>query len=298
MRALLVLAMMGCGTGGDKGGGADHLPVSGGGPFGPLPAAPGDLIDAPVALSDPGVDLDDPFVIADGAALTVWVTAHRPGGDTIERADAKSIRQGFGDLEPALAADQPWEGGGVSAPSVISSADNRRTMFYRAQGGIGYATSEDGHTWQKQPGPLIAGVGPPAAVRIGDEIRIYYVKDGAIWAKQGTLDALRDLGVMVAGAPFGNALGRAFARSAPTLAGRVRHDLYFTVGTPTLSTCGWAASYDALHFDVFATPIVDPKQDIHACAMAPYQADGIDGALGLWVQKRGSRAVVFAGKSP
>jgi hypothetical protein len=285
---------MGCGTGGDQGGGANHLPVSGGGPFAPLPALPGDQIDAPVALDDPGVDLDDPFVLANGAALTVWVTAHRAGGDVIERADGKSIRQGFGDLETALTADQPWEGGGVSAPSVIPGW----TLFYWAQGGIGYATSQDGHTWQKQPGPLIAGVGPPAAVRIGDEIRVYYLKDGAIYAKQGQLEALRDLGQIVAGVPFGVALGRAFARSAPTAGGRLRHDLYFTVNTTTFSTCGWAASYDALHFEVFPTPIVDPKQDIRACAMTPYETDGIDAALALWIEERGSRAVVFAGKSP
>jgi len=66
-----------CGTGGDSGGGADHLPVAGGGPFSPLEMQNGDLIDAPVVLTDPAIDLDDPDVIANGDALTVWVTAHR-----------------------------------------------------------------------------------------------------------------------------------------------------------------------------------------------------------------------------
>ena len=296
MRAILIFELMGCGTGGDAGGGASHLPVSGGGPFAPLDPLPGDKIDAPVALEGSGVDLDDPFVLADGAALTVWVTAHQAGGDVIMRADAKSIRQGFGDFETALVADQPWEGGGVSAPSIIT---NGWVMFYTgALGGIGFATSQDGHTWKTKPGPLIGGVGPPAAVRIGPDVRLYYVEDGALHALDGVFTQQHDAGVVVPGAPFGTSLGRAFARSAMTPGGRLRHDVYFTVQTAMMRTCGWAASYDALHFDVFALPIVDPKQDIHACAEAPYETDGIDGALGLWIEQRGSRAVVFAGKSP
>jgi hypothetical protein len=293
MRWMLMALVLGCGTSGDKGGGADHLPVSGGGPFGALASQPGDLIDAPMVLGDPAVDLDDPFVLADGAALTVWVTAHRAGGDRIERADAPSIRKGFGDLEVALTADQPWEGGGVSAPSIVPGW----LLFYWAEGGIGYAVSRDGHSWDKQPGPLLPGAGPPAAVRIGDQIRIYYPKDGSIYAAQGTLDALTDLGQVLQGVPYGTALGRAFARSAPTPAGRIRHDLYFSVTTPTMPTCGWAATYGEV-FDAFPTPITDPKQDTRGCTMTPYQADGVDSALALWIERRGSRSVVFAGKSP
>ena len=54
----------------------------------------------------------------------------------------------------------------------------------------------------------------------------------------------------------------------------------------------------AIENEAPARPIVDPKQSIHGCAMTPYQADGIDSALALWMQQRGSRQVVFAGKSP
>ena len=135
-------------------------------------------------------------------------------------------------------------------------------------------------------------------MRIGDEIRIYYVKDGSLHASQGPLNGLRDLGELVHSAPYGTSLGRAFARVAQTAAGRLRHDLYFTVQTATLPTCGWAASYDGRDFDVFPTPITDPKQDTRALTMTPYQADGIDSALALWIQRRGARQVVFAGKSP
>lgn len=309
MRSLVLACgfLIACGTGGDSGGGADHLPVAGGGPFAPIEMEEGDLIDAPVVLTDPAVDLDEPDVFANGDALTVWVTAHRANGDEIDRADAPSLRKGFGDFEVALKADQSWEGSGVSAPSVVMG--NPNLLFYWAEGGIGAATSSDLHNWTKVQGPIIPSVGPPAAVRIGNTLRVYYVKDGSLFASEGSLDQLKELGEMVHGVPFGNAIGRAFARAAQTPVGRLRHDLYFTVETSDLSgdagssmtaaeTCGWASSYDGLHFDVFGTAIVDPKQTTRGPTMTPYQADGVDSALLLWIQRRGARAVVFAGKSP
>jgi hypothetical protein len=299
----LIIFLIACGTGGDAGGGADNLPASGGGPFSPIEMQMGDLIDAPVVLTDPAVDLDDPDVIANGAALTVWVTAHRSTAngpkDEIDRADAVSLRKGFGDFEVALKADQPWEGSGVSAPSVVPG--NPNVLFYWAEGGIGAATSPDLHNWTKVPGPIIANVGPPAAVRIGNSLRVYYVKDGSLFAKEGSLESLTDLGEMVHAVPYGSSIGRAFARAAQTPVGRLRHDLYFTVETGLMTaptTCGWASSYDGLHFDVFASAITDPKETTSGPTMAPYQVDGVGSALLLWIQRRGARAVVFAGKSP
>jgi len=138
-------------------------------------------------------------------------------------------------------------------------------------------------------------------VRIGNSLRVYYVKAGSLFASEGSLDQMKELGEMVHAVPFGNAIGRAFARSAQTPVGRMRHDLYFTVETGVMTapqTCGWASSYDGLHFDVFGSPITDPKQTTSGPTMAPYQADGVDSALLLWIQRRGARAVVFAGKSP
>ena len=305
MRAycLALIAVAGCGATGGPGGGASNLPVSGSGPFAPLEMEPGDDIDAPVVLTDPAIDLDDPDVFSDGNALTVWVTAHRAGGDDIERADAKAVRQGFGDLEVALSASEPWEGAGVSAPSVIMGPE--LFLFYQGTGGIGYAVSTDGHHWTKAAGPILPSVGPPAAVRLGQKIRIYYPKNGSLWAAEAPLAStltFSEIGEMVAGVPYGGALhGRAFARTANTPTGRQRHDLYFTVATPSatgatvgLSTCGFAASFDGLHFTVESTAITDPKQTTAGPTMALYG----DGALLLWIQERGARNAVFAGKSP
>jgi hypothetical protein len=303
MRALVMtLLIAACGTGGDAGGGAQHLPVSGGGPFGVIASQEGDLIDAPVVLTDP-VDLDDPVVFADGAQLAVWVTAHRNGGDTIEHADAVSLRQGFADLELALAADEPWEGGGISAPSLIRG--NPWLLFYRGAGGIGVATSADAHSWSKLPGPVIPGAAPPAAVRLADKIRVYYPKNGGIWAAEAASETgpFTEIGEMVRAVPYGVSLGRVFARAEQTPAGRVRHDLYFTVnavdedGVP-FTTCGFAASYDGRNFEVFPTSITDIKLVTRGPTMTPYQSDGVDSALLLFIQRRGARDVVMAGKSP
>ena len=89
---------------------------------------------------------------------------------------------------------------------------------------------------------MIADVGPPAAVRIGQKIRVYYVKDGTIRASESQdLSSWTDLGQMVGATPFG-VPGRAFARAANTPAGRLRHDLYFTVNTGNMPLPTPAAS--------------------------------------------------------
>jgi hypothetical protein len=293
-----VVALGGCGATGGPGGGSSNLPVSGGGPFTVIGSQSNDVIDAPVVLTDPAIDLDDPDLFADGDALTLWVTAHRSTGDDIERADSKGLREGFGDLEKALVADQAWEGGSVSAPSVVPGKP--MLLFYQGAGGIGYATSDDGHTWTKAPGPILPSLGPPAAVRIGGKIRVYYPKDGGLSASDAPLSELSsftDLGPLVDGVPFGSALGRAFARSAKTPAGRIRHDLYFTVetGNPTVpTTCGYAASFDGSEFQVESTAIVDPKQITRGPSMAPYGAR----ALLFWTERHGARAAIIAGTSP
>jgi hypothetical protein len=195
MNRALAIFLMSCGTTGDLGGGADHLPVSGGGPFAPLTSEPGDQIDAPLVLLDPTADLDDPDVLVDGDALTVFVTAKRKGAITIEQAHALSLRAGFGDQVPVLAADQPWEMGAVAAPSVLRGAP--WLLFYAAGGAIGLATSSDGQTWEKRTSPVFTAdadegseLSAPAAVLVGDQVRLYYTATGSIWAAEAPLVAL------------------------------------------------------------------------------------------------------------
>jgi hypothetical protein len=322
MKLLLALALLGCGTTGDPGGGADHLPVSGGGPFAPLMSQPGDQIDAPVVLLDPTADLDDPDLLVDGEALTVFVTTRRKDVVAIEQAHARSLRAGFGDLEPVLAGDQPWEQGAVAAPSVVRGSP--WLLFYSAAGAIGLATSRDGDTWEKRAAPVLvadattegATLGAPAAVRIDDQVRLYYEAGGSIWAAQAPLASFsgadpipwtrldgepstveRDPMVRASRVSFGAAIARPFARAGRTPADRLRHDLVFTVETGQVdvpTTCGYAGSFSGFDFAVAQTPILPPKLVTRAPTVAPYE----DGAVAIYVQLRGVRDGLVAAKSP
>jgi hypothetical protein len=324
--ALLLWA--GCGTTGDAGGGAANLPVSGGGPFAPLKPNPAYLISAPTVLLDPTADLEYPVVLADGNRLTAWLTARRAGSTqtTIGRTELTTLGNGFSDLAPALAADQPWEGGAVAGPSVLPGAP--WLLFYGASGAIGYATSPDGRAWQKATGPTLTAdprldgadaLGPPAAVRVDDRVIVYYPAGGQLWAASALVSELvagaavhwqrlngtpavegRHPMVAAAQVPFGVALGRVFARAANTPAGRRRYDLYFTVETGqdpvngVVTTCGFASSQSGFDFAAEAVPILPPGVTTHAPTMTPYES----GALLLYIGVAGVRQALDAAKSP
>jgi hypothetical protein len=334
MRVLAILLLSGCASlGGESGGGAKNLPVSGGGPFKPLAPDPAFEINAPFVLLDNLADLDEPSLLPDpkgGQELALWLTARRRMGAAtvtrIEHADAPVLTRGFGDLQTSLEASAPWEGGAVSAPSVIHE-DGVFVMFYSGGGAIGWAVGLDeaGHSWQKAPGPaLIANnveegnaLGSPAAVKVGDKLRLFYLAGGLVWAAEapfadvaagrGTtwtrLDAdpatpARD--PILRGAPFSIGLGRISARSELTPAGRVRHDLYFTARTATeaMSTVGFASTHELpphdLRFQVSPTPILPVRQNTRSPAITPYGA----GALLLYVQRLGARDSIAAAVSP
>jgi hypothetical protein len=310
---ILACAACGCAAVGDAGGGAAHLPVSGGGPFRPLEPDP-------TVADDVLADLDEPMVLSDGDLLALWVTVTRNGATDIEHADALSLEDGFGPLQLQLTADASWEAGSVSGPSVVRGQP--WLLFYRAGGAIGWATSSDGHRWTKGPGPTLWAngaeegtlLGPPAAVRLGDVVRVYYPAGGSLFAAEAPFSALargvptgwvrldgdpstpaRD--PMVTGAPFATALGRVTARAAATPAGRLRHDLYFTAATGNMqspTTCGYAASYTGDAFEVAGAPILPLIPVTRAPTMTPYR----DGALLLFVARSGAHDAVAAGLSP
>jgi hypothetical protein len=330
MRALFLsyaIVCAACGATGDAGGGASNLPVSGTGPFRPLVEKDGDVIDAPVVLLDPGADLDDPWAIADGDAIGLWLTARRRVGTEtvtrIEHADSTSLRKGFGELTPVLEADQPWEAGSVWGPAIL--VGDPWLLFYRAANAIGWATSSDGgHTWQKAMMPALVHDGEPAAVvRVGDTVRLYLPGAGGLFAAEASfadLVAHRSQSWLLVDAepetpewrdphlrvpPFAISVGRPFARVAPTVAGRLRWDLYFTVLLPSTSTpsaptssAGFAASYEpsieGTSFETYPTPILSPREVGRSPAMIPYQG----GAILFYIQRTGVRDAVLAGQSP
>lgn len=321
MRALvLALALCGCGAIGDPGGGSSHLPVGGGGPFMPLAPDPDIPINAPFVLLDNLADFDEPSVLADGERLALWVTAKRREVTRIEHADAPRLTDGFGEPQPSLEADQPWEAGAVSGPSVLRGRP--WIMFYTAGGAIGWATADDdeGHVWTKAPGPALRAnaaeegnvLGAPGVARVGDRVRVYYAAGGQIWAAEAPYEDVaarrettwtrldgdpstpaRD--PMVAPPPYAVRLDRPWARSENTPGGRVRHDLFFTAVRPEgeRTTCGFAASYDARRFERLAQPILPETLIARACTGTRYLA----GAAVLYVQRLGSRESIAAGLS-
>ncbi|HKA90846.1 MAG TPA: hypothetical protein VKE22_24455 [Haliangiales bacterium] len=162
-------ALAACGMGAASGGGTDHLPVSGAGPY-------GDIGDQPVVFADPGADLTSPTAIAlEGGGFRIWYA--RAG--EIWRVDLGDGPGPAGEPAPALAADRAWEAGAVGNPSVTPAPGGGLLMVYEAAGQVGAARSNDGVAWMKDAAPLGDGH-DPSAVYAGDELFVYVADGGAI----------------------------------------------------------------------------------------------------------------------
>ncbi|MFI5291040.1 MAG: hypothetical protein ACHQ17_15375, partial [Polyangia bacterium] len=200
-------------------------------------------------------------------------------------------------------------------------------LFYSAGGAIGWSTAADGHSYLKAPGPALFAdgaeeghlLGAPAAVRLGDRVRVYYAANGSIWAAEAPwadiiarrattwtrIDGdpstpVRD--PMVRGAPYAISVDRPQARAAMTPGGRLRHDLYFTAIIPSLSgpagttttTAGFASSFTGDLFEVAPAPILPAMQVGRSPAETPYQ----DHAILLYADQFGARQAIAAAESP
>jgi hypothetical protein len=159
-----------------------------------------------VPFADPGMDVSTGFITPDGtwvlviesvSVLDPWVIgrATAPGPDgpwTVEREPI---------LRPGAASAQ--DAGGVAWPSVVSTADGF-AMYYtsyerpRGAGVINLATSSDGATWTKRPGPVLTATAPwehgkvdrPRVVRTPDGLLMIYsgallTDRGAAWSQDG-----------------------------------------------------------------------------------------------------------------
>lgn len=170
--SILFAALAGCATLASGGGGASNLPSSGVGPFQPLSqmqVAPQDI--APFVLSHSAGACTEPSVLsasADGAtpALTMYYVLPGAPGTVIAFSrsdDGVSFYGDSGDVENnpshkppiVLTATLPWEGGAVDGPSAIR-VGSQVWLYYAAAGGIGLAKSNDGRTFAKTGGPLLA----------------------------------------------------------------------------------------------------------------------------------------------
>jgi hypothetical protein len=163
---LLLLAA--CATQPAPSGGGDNLPNAGVGPFRALATAElGNLRSGPLALDDDVTFARDPslidldgnpktFAIAGyfGAAVAQGGTPPAPSDPTraIVRFDAEDGRSFDRTPEEVLHAELPWEGGVMGGPSIVRASPSfgsRLFLYYAAQGGVGLAQSEDGHTFTR-----------------------------------------------------------------------------------------------------------------------------------------------------
>jgi hypothetical protein len=344
MRRIAVLTLFtlslapACAATGESGGGASNLPVSGAGPFQPIQPSDAIPIEAPFVLTQPGSNLDEPTVVPWGSLLAAWVTVKSRAGTTIQHADVlTTLTDGFGALFPALQADQGWEAGAVSGPSIVwnGPGGTEWLLFYTGGGAIGWAVGTDalGHMWRKAPGPALMAngleegheLGAPAAVHVpaaggeSDRLRVYYLASGDIWAADAPYaDVLagnavawtrldgdpstpaRDPMVRLADVPFAASLGRVQARAGTTPAGRVRHDLYFTAVAPTGMTPPTTCAFASSYTgDRFLVEAAPilPPK-LSPAGRSPAETPYGNGALLLYVAAFGADDAIAAALSP
>src|SRR5687767_14322893 len=83
--AALLTLLPACGIPGGEGGGSEHLPTSGAGPYGKPESNPETPAQEPFAIIETSADLSDPSALAArGGGFDVWFTRRLPGASTSE----------------------------------------------------------------------------------------------------------------------------------------------------------------------------------------------------------------------
>jgi hypothetical protein len=276
-----LLVALGCGDGAAAGGGSEHLPTLGAGPYAKLPLR---------LVADATADLGDPTTHEGPDGLRLWFT-RTPTGETasaIWTALLTSFDEPATDLRPALVADQAWEGDSLRAPSVIELPDGRLALYY--QGGpstIGRALSSDGGaTWQKG-GPVLDGATDPAVLFFESDITIYHGRPGeaGIW-RDGSPDPVLP-GVSEPGVVGGR-----------TAAGQVQIGLFYVQPAEGgLLAIGYAGSRDGIAFEPFfeGQPVLDPDSPDERGPEAHLHPD--QGFL-VFGERRGSTQVIGGAVHP
>ena len=173
VRASLLVLVLGvsCSTLGTPTSSDVNLPTAGVGPFRKLSApevrgaAPFVLDDSGALYREPSALAADPSNPASSSVYLFVVAAEAAGsgmGDVLVRTRAEDARSFYGttlDLGHAppvvLSADAAWEGTNLGGPSALR-VGGRFFLYYAAAGGIGLAESDDGLSFVKQPGPVLA----------------------------------------------------------------------------------------------------------------------------------------------
>lgn len=301
MRAALALLCAGCGLLEGEGGGAEHLPIAGAGPYGFLSdfeaVTP---LDEPFVLFEPGVDLGQPapVALANGQTRVFYDRA----GAEIWRVDLPSLRELPGPPEVALVADADWEGGRVAAPALVV-AGPRLIAYYEGAGGIGRASSVDGGVSWSKDGLVLPDAAQPGAALVAGETFLYFTRP----AVPGIFLARSSDGLNFTVADRPVLLPRAAAFDSvrvddPTVVGRttgagVDHFGLFYVGTNAkgIAAVGYAGSRDGVEFVALPAPILEP---LGSSARAPGVLLATDHALLLVERERGGHRAIAAATEP
>jgi hypothetical protein len=270
----LALAMLAaCGVGGAPGGGTDHLPSAGAGPYAKPEASPLTPAEEPYVIVDARADLRDPAALVSPAGgFDLWFTHAPADGGAVEiwyaHLPSVSDKPDVGP-ELALAAADAWEAGSVESPSVVDEGDGRLVMYYQGGGdaapAIGRARSVDGgRTWTRD-GQVLADGADPSAVVVEAHTYLYFERGDAAGGGIGVAEADGPDGAFVAspepvlepseGDPEAfdvRAVGEPDAVGGRTEAGQVHIGLFY-VGTASNMTraIGHAASADGHTFMPF-----------------------------------------------
>ena len=322
---LLVVA---CGAAAGEGGGDSNLPTRAAGPYGKLDPDPDTAVDEPVLLSDPEgrADWRAPWLRhADGDAerYLVFFTEADGAGSRIQRADDVDLADGPGDLTLVLEASEAWEGTRVADPTVIEPGLTQPwgLLYGAGEGAIGYAGSEDGYVFDKDPGnPILEAtlpeegqrVGQPASVWNGDTLWVYYAAPdvGAIFAavvryengivveKVDADPSTPEHDPVLGPSPFSvdfdtAAVGAPFVR-VTHLAGRAVFDLWYAGHAGDGEwTVGFAGSHDGLLYKRFDENPVLPSGGVTENDPAVVTL-AVGGLMLFTEQKAGHPAVISA----
>lgn len=150
----------------------------------------------PQRFRDPTVlDLKDDGSPGPAAMYALATIASQIGVFRFLSDDARSFSETPEPALPVLQVTETWEGSELEAPNVVKVGTEIR-LYYSAEGGIGVASSTDGTTFTKLPGPILgasnggwdSGLVPraPSVIALGGEYRMFYEANGRIGEARST----------------------------------------------------------------------------------------------------------------